>query len=219
MSLAIFDLDETLIAGDSATLWLQWLVAEGHAPAELLAQEASLMQRYRLGELRMEDYLALTLQPLVGKTAAEVERWVERFMVERIEPIVYSEGMERLAKYRAQGWTLLLISATSEHLVLPIARLMGIPHAMGIQLELEDGRYTGRPHGVLTYQAGKVRRLEQWLSSRGHSLDVSHGYSDSVNDLPLLLTVGQAHVINPCQRLRAEAENRQWPILDWRQFG
>lgn len=215
MPLAVFDLDDTLIDGDSATLWLHWLVDHRYADPDMLEQEAALMQRYRAGLLRMEDYMALSLQPLAGHAVAEVDAWVQHFIADCIGGRVYPQGQALVADYQARGWRVLLISATADHLVMPIARHLGIAHAMGIQLQQSAGRYTGHTHGVLSYQAGKVERLRAWVASHRLTLEGSHGYSDSINDLPLLQTVDRAHVVNPCQRLEARARLNRWPVLRW----
>ncbi len=215
MPLAVFDLDETLISGDSATLWLQWLVERQLTDPSLLAEEAKLMERYSTGVMRMEDYMSLTLQPLAGRTHEEVAGWVQDFIAERIEPRIYPDARDCLADYRGRDWTLLIISATAEHLVLPIARHLGVEHALGIGLEMTNGRYSGQTRGVLSYRDGKVQRLREWLNTHALSLTGSHAYSDSINDLPLLMAADVAHAVNPCERLATEAKNRGWNFRRW----
>jgi len=215
MALVIFDLDDTLINGDSASLWLAFMVEQGLADADMLEQEAAMMQAYRAGSLSMAEYMDFTLHPLRSIELTQVADWVEQFVEHRILPLVYAEARALLADYQQQGWRRLIISATGEHLVGPIAQALGVEDYLAIQLTHADGRYTGGTQGVLTYQHGKVVRLHQWAQQQQQSLLGSHGYSDSINDLPLLATVGQAHVVNPDAQLAAQAKARQWPQLNW----
>lgn len=215
MALAIFDLDDTLIKGDSASLWLAFMVEQGLADANMLEQEAAMMQAYRTGSLNMSEYMAFTLHPLCSVELIQVADWVGQFVEQRILPLVYAEARALLAHYQQHGWRRLIISATGEHLVGPIARALGVDDYLAIQLTQADGRYTGATQGVLTYQHGKVARLQQWTQQQQQSLLGSHGYSDSINDLPLLAAVSQAHVVNPDAQLAAQAKARQWPQLNW----
>ncbi|WP_374554587.1 HAD family hydrolase [Aquitalea pelogenes] len=213
--LAIFDLDDTLTDGDSSSLWLQFMVQHGLAPADMLPREAELMAAYRRGELRMEDYMDFTLQPMQGRSVEEVAEWVERFIADIIAPIVFDQARDTLARYKAEGRTLLVISATGEHLVGPISRFLGADDFLAIQLATEAGCYTGHTHGVMTYQQGKVIRLQQWLQQHGQSLAGSHGYSDSINDVPLLQAVDVAYTVNADPKLAAVAAQQGWHQLNW----
>lgn len=217
MALAIFDLDETLIHGDCASLWaqhmtdIQWVDRDSFVP-----REQELMGLYSRGELAMEDYMAFTLSPLVGRTPEEVEFVVAPFVEEVIEPIIYSDAMRCLAAHRTAGDRLLVISASAHFLVSAIAERLGIDEVLAIDCELQHQCYSGRTQGVLTYREGKVTRLEAWLQAEGETLEGAHFYSDSRNDLPLLQRVPHAHAVNPDPVLRAEAERQGWDILTWR---
>ncbi|WP_226034200.1 HAD family hydrolase [Aquitalea palustris] len=213
--LAIFDLDDTLTDGDSSSLWLQFMVEHGLAAADMLPREAELMAAYRRGELRMEDYMEFTLQPMQGRSVEDMAEWVERFIADKIAPIVFPAARETLARYKAEGRTLLVISATGEHLVGPIARFLGADDFLAICLETRDGCYTGRTHSVLTYQHGKVLRLQDWLTQHCAALAGSHGYSDSINDVPLLQAVEQAYTVNADPKLAAVAVQHGWTQLNW----
>lgn len=213
--LAIFDLDDTLTDGDSSSLWLQFMVEHGLAAADMLPREAELMAAYRRGELRMEDYMDFTLQPMQGRSVVEIAEWVERFIADKIAPIVFPAARETLARYKAEGRTLLVISATGEHLVGPISRYLGADDFLAICLATADGSYTGHTHSVMTYQHGKVIRLQQWLQQHGKSLSGSHGYSDSINDMPLLQAVEVAYTVNADPKLTAVAAQHGWTQLNW----
>ena len=217
MSLAIFDLDETLIGGDCASLWAREMVKLGWADGDsFIAREQELMRQYSAGELAMEDYMAFTLSPLVGRTTEEVAHVVEPFVEEVIEPIFYSDATRCLATHRAAGDRILLISASAHFLVSAIAARLGIQEVLAIDLEQQHGGYSGNTQGVLTYREGKVTRLQAWLQEHGESLDGAYFYSDSRNDLPLLQLVSQPLAVNPDPVLQQYAEQSGWPILSWR---
>ena len=216
MALAIFDLDETLINGDCASLWTQEMVKLGWADGEsFIAHEQELMRQYAAGTLARKDYMAFTLSPMVGRTPEEVGHVVEPFVEDVIEPIFYSVASRTLAAHRAAGDRLLVISASAHFLVSAIAERFGIDEVLAIDLELQHGFYSGRTQGVLTYREGKVTRLHAWLAEQNESLAGASFYSDSRNDLPLLQRVDRPFAVNPDPTLRAHAEQAGWPILSW----
>ncbi|UTW08559.1 HAD family hydrolase [Pseudomonas benzenivorans] len=217
MALAIFDLDDTLIDGDCASLWSAEMAKLGWVDGDsFLARDRELMALYAEGKLAMEDYMAFSLAPLVGRSAEEVAYVVEPFVEEVIEPLLYSDATRCLARHRAAGERILVISASAHFLVSAIAARLGIDEVLAIELEQRHGGYSGRTQGVLTYREGKVTRLQRWLEQQGESLDGAYFYSDSRNDLPLLQRVSLPHAVNPDPVLRAHAEQAGWPILNWR---
>ncbi|MFM1151897.1 HAD family hydrolase [Yersinia enterocolitica] len=216
MDLALFDLDETLISDDSSGLWLRWLVDQGLAPQELAEQEQYLMKQYYQGSLSMSCYMESTLSPLVGKHTAEVGGWVERFIERDILPRVYPQARKLMNWHRNRGDYIVIISATGEHLVTPIAQQLSANAALSIGVEVENSRYTGKTYGTLTYREGKVERLKQWLiESPQLDFQRSYGYSDSINDKPLLEYVDRAAVINPGTELVDLAILHHWDIHHW----
>ncbi|SDG75437.1 HAD-superfamily subfamily IB hydrolase, TIGR01490 [Pseudomonas benzenivorans] len=217
MALAIFDLDETLIDGDCASLWSAQMARLGWVDGEsFLRQDAELMALYAEGRLAMEDYMAFSLSPLVGRSVEEIAFVVEPFVEEMIEPLLYSDATRCLASHRAAGDRILVISASAHFLVSAIAARLGIAEVLAIDLEQRHGCYSGRTQGVLTYREGKVSRLLEWLQQHGESLDGAYFYSDSRNDLPLLQLVSQPRAVNPDPVLRRHAEQAGWPVLSWR---
>jgi HAD superfamily hydrolase (TIGR01490 family) len=217
MALAIFDLDETLIDGDCASLWSAYMAKLGWVDGEsFLKRDSELMALYSQGLLAMEDYMSFSLSPLVGRSAEEVAHVVEPFVEDIIEPLIYSDACQCLAKHRAAGDRLLVISASGVHLVAPIAERLGISEVLAIELEEQHGCYSGNTRGILTYRDGKVKRLQAWLTEQDENLDGAYFYSDSRNDLPLLSQVDQPRVVNPDAALKAHAEQAGWPILSWR---
>ena len=217
MALALFDLDDTLLDGDSATLWFHYMVAHGIAPAAMLAEEEQMMARYYAGELEMADYMAFTLQPLAGMSVDRVDAHCQHFAETIAVPRLFREGIHQLAWHRAQGDELVLISASGAHIVRPIATFFGIPadHVLAIELEQRDGCYTGQTSGILSFREGKVTRLRSWLAAQGRHEQAQYGYSDSINDLPMLRHVRQPRVVNPGAALLHEAQRQQWEVLRW----
>jgi HAD superfamily hydrolase (TIGR01490 family) len=217
MVLAIFDLDDTLIDGDCASLWSAEMAKLGWVDGDsFLARDHELMALYAEGRLAMEDYMAFSLSPLVGRSAEEVAYVVEPFVEAVIEPLLYSDATRCLASHRAAGDRILVISASAHFLVSAIAARLGIDEVLAIDLQLQHGCYNGQTQGVLTYREGKVARLQQWLEQHGETLEGAYFYSDSRNDLPLLQRVSHPHAVNPDPLLRTHAEQAGWPILSWR---
>ena len=215
MALALFDLDDTLIDGDSATLWFDFLIEKGIAPQSMQAEEHAMIQQYYRGELAMEDYMVFTLQPLIGKTVEEVEAYMQELLHRSIVPRLFPQGLERLEWHRKRGDQIILISASGEQIVKPIAAYLGIDDVIAINLQQKEGRYTGQTEGVLSYQKGKVLRLQAWLQEHPHSLKGSYAYSDSINDVPMLEFVEMPWVINPAPHLEMLADQRGWFIAHW----
>ncbi|MBV6290070.1 HAD family hydrolase [Pseudomonas aegrilactucae] len=216
MALAIFDLDETLIHGDCASLWSEQMVRLGWVDGEsFLRNDRALMEAYGKGQLAMEDYMAFSLEPLIGRTPEEVDHLVGPWVEDFIEPIIFSEATRTIAAHRKAGDRILVISASGVHLVGPIAERLGIDEYLGIELEVVQGFYTGKTVGTLTYREGKITRLLEWLDQEEENLEGASFYSDSRNDLPLLLKVDHPHVVNPDPVLREQAEKSGWPILHW----
>lgn len=217
MSLALFDLDETLIHGDCATLWAEYMVAQGWVTDKesFLATEADLMRQYAAGSMDMRDYMALTLLPLKGMTEAEVAAKVDHFVHEIILPIVYPDAKATIAKHQQQQDRLVVISASGAHLVKPIAIALGIHECLAIDIDVNDGCFTGGITGIPTFREGKVTRLLALINQDEDQLKSASFYSDSRNDLPLLKLVGHPFVINPDPLLKQVAEENHWPILTW----
>lgn len=216
MALAIFDLDDTLIHGDCASLWTQEMVRLGWVEGEAFIQrDRELMQAYGEGKLAMEDYMAFSLAPMVGRSTDEVAGAVDHFIGTVIEPLVYHDARQAIARHRVAGDRLLVISASGAHLVSPIAAHLGIEEVLAIDLDVKNNQFTGHTKGVLTYREGKVLRLAAWLEANGEVLEGAAFYSDSRNDLPLLTAVPKPFAVNPDPTLLAHAQQQGWPVLQW----
>ncbi len=215
MTLAIFDLDHTLLKGDSDYLWGDYMVEN------LIVDEQEYRERnevfykdYQRGTLDSERYLEFALQPLTHFTIEELHAWRADYVEKWIKPIIAPGARNLLDSHRDQGHKLLIISATNLFVTEPIAQMLGIQTVLATEPEIIDNRYTGRYLGTPTYQQGKVVVLKEWLSSSNLSLDGSYFYSDSINDLSLLEQVDNPVAVNPDDELKAIAESRNWEIID-----
>lgn len=217
MSLAIFDLDNTLLAGDSDYLWGQFLVESGAVdPLRYEEANARFYEDYREGRLDIGKFLEFALRPLAENEPDVLYRWRERFVKEKIVPILLPAAQALIKHHRTVGDTLLIITATNRFVTEPIASLYGIEHLIATTPEFEQGRFTGRFLGVPCFRDGKVARLEQWLAEHGESFTGSWFYSDSHNDLPLLSRVTHPVAVDPDDTLAWYAEDKGWPVISLR---
>lgn len=217
MALALFDLDNTLLGGDSDHLWGEFL-AQRHLVdgADFQAQNDAFYQDYINGTLDIFAYLRFVLAPLVGRDAATLASWHADFMTHFIEPIILPAALELVQQHRAAGDTLLIITATNSFITAPIAQRFGIEHLLASQGEIKDGRYTGEVAGTPCFHAGKVENLKHWLVAHPHNLADAVFYSDSHNDLPLLSQVGKPVAVDADATLTAHARRHGWPIISLR---
>jgi HAD superfamily hydrolase (TIGR01490 family) len=217
LTLAIFDLDNTLLGGDSDNLWGQFVCERGLVDGDnFAARNEQFYADYKAGTLDIDAYLRFALSTLVGHSREELDAWHRDFMASKIEPILLPKAWELLASHRAQGHALLIITATNEFITRPIAELLGVPELIACEGETVNGRYTGEPRGVPSYHAGKVTRLRSWLADHDIPLDGAFFYSDSHNDLPLLELVDNPVAVDPDDRLRAYAHKAGWPVISLR---
>lgn len=218
MSLAIFDLDNTLIADDSDFLWGQFLVDQGIVDKEEYEQaNLRFYQDYKQGRLDIVEFLNFSLAPLARHDAEQLFQWRRQFVEQVINPILLQPAKDLVNKHRDQGDTLLVITATNRFVTEPIVQLYGIDNLLATTPEFVDGRYTGRFNGIPCYQDGKVKLLQQWLQNSNESMENSWFYSDSHNDLPLLQQVDNPVAVDPDDILREHAEQAGWPVISLRE--
>lgn len=217
MRLALFDLDNTLLAGDSDHSWGEFLCQRDLVDArEYQARNDAFYADYCAGKLDAVAYQNFS-QAILGRTApALLAQWQAEFMRDVIEPIILAKGEALLAQHREAGDKLLIITATNRFVTAPIAARLGVDTLLATECGMQDGRYTGQTTGVPCYQEGKVVRLNQWLQENRYSLEDSYFYSDSRNDLPLLERVAHPVAVDPDDTLRAVAEQRGWQVLSLR---
>ncbi|MCC4291101.1 histidinol-phosphatase [Vreelandella aquamarina] len=217
MSLAIFDLDNTLLSIDSDHAWGEFLVEQGAVdPVAYREANERFLADYNAGTLDMAAFLEMALKPLAENTPEQLAAWHQQFMASKIEPHILPKAEELLARHRTKGDTLLIITATNRFITGPIAERLGVDNLIAVEPEMVDGRYTGRVDGVPSYREGKVIRLQAWLEAQDITMDGAWFYSDSHNDLPLLEKVDHPVAVDPDDTLRKVAEERNWRIMSLR---
>ena len=220
MKLALFDLDNTLLSGDSDYAWGQFLIERGVlGRAQYEAQNDAFFEQYKAGTLDIHEYLGFALGPLAAHKMHELEHWREDFMASCIQPMINKAARELVERHGVAGDLCAIVTATNSFVTAPIARDLGVLHLIATEPEIANGRYTGRVAGTPCFREGKIECVERWLARLGHSLHAfsdSAFYSDSINDLPLLETVTHPVAVDPDERLAAEAARRGWPIITLR---
>lgn len=221
MRLALFDLDNTLLTGDSDFEWAQFLIERGVVDREVYdARNEEFYDQYRSGTLDIREFLDFQLKPLSRHPRAELDAWHSQFMRASILPII-GRGARDLVDRHA-GDLRVIITATNSFVTAPIAREFGIEHLIATAPEERGGEFTGRVAGTPCFREGKVTRLREWLATRGTDLGSfaeSWFYSDSLNDLPLLSLVTRPVAVDPDPTLRRHAEANAWPILSLHRAG
>ena len=217
MSLAIFDLDNTLIAGDSDVLWGEFLVQRGLVDAESYRRENQrFYDDYLRGDLDIYACLTFALKPLSEHPLSQLKQLHQQYMQEKIEPILLPSALALIESHRQRGDRLLIITATNRFITAPIAERLGITDLLATDPEQQGDRYTGQVTGIPCYKEGKVQRLQIWLAEQQCDLQGSWFYSDSHNDIPLLEKVDHPVATDPDDSLRAIAEQRGWNIISLR---
>jgi HAD superfamily hydrolase (TIGR01490 family) len=220
MRLALFDLDNTLLAGDSDYEWGQFMCERGVVDrASYEAQNRVYYEQYKAGTLDIHEYLGFALRPLANHSAAELARWHAEFMRARIVPMITPEARALVRRHLDAGELCAIITSTNSFVTGPIAAEFGIEHLIATEPEVREGRYTGRVAGTPCFREGKLVRLGEWLARLGRRLpefEATSCYSDSHNDLPLLERVSRPVAVDPDERLAREAARRGWERISLR---
>jgi HAD superfamily hydrolase (TIGR01490 family) len=220
MNLVLFDLDNTLLAGDSDYEWGQFLIAKGAVDgAHYEAKNRAFYEDYKAGRLDIYAFLAFALRPLATHSRAQLDAWHAEYMATRIRPMIPQAARNLVDRHLASADLVAVITATNSFVTAPIAREFGIPHLIATDPEEIDGHFTGEVAGTPCFREGKVTRIEHFLAERGTTLerlDDSWFYSDSHNDLPLLEKVRHPVAVDPDPTLRTEADARGWPVISLR---
>ena len=220
MRLVLFDLDNTLLAGDSDYEWGQFLVDRGVLRRdEYEAQNAAFYEQYKAGTLDIHEFLGFALRPLAEHPPGDLARWHAEFMDARIRPAMGAAARALVRRHLDAGDLCAVVTATNSFVTGPIAREFGVPHLVATEPERVDGRFTGRVAGTPCFREGKIVRVDAWLAAQGRKLGdfpTSSFYSDSRNDLPLLELVTRPVAVDPDEKLAAEAGRRGWSVISLR---
>ncbi len=218
MKLAAFDLDNTLLAGDSDYLWGQYLVSSGLVDGrEYTAANERFYAQYEAGTLDIYEFARFSLGRMGAVAPDKLNALRDRFVEEVIEPIIAPGAAELIESHRQNGAELVIITATNTFITRPIADRLGIDALIGTEPVYVDGRMTGEIDGTPCFQEGKVSKLQDWLAER--TVCESWFYSDSANDIPLLEWAQHPVAVDPCPRLKSVAMERGWPITSLREAG
>ena len=217
MALALFDLDNTLLAGDSDYLWGMFLTEKGIVDRHSYEQENQrYYEEYKAGTLDIYQFLAFSLKPLADNDLGLLNTLHQQFMSDIIRPLMSKPAFDLIAKHRAAGDTLMVITATNSFVTAPIVKAFGIDNLLATEPEINSHGYTGRVAGVPCFQQGKVTRLQSWLKEHELNLQDSWFYSDSHNDLPLLWEVDHPVAVDPDEQLAVVAKENNWPVISLR---
>jgi len=217
LPLAIFDLDNTLLADDSDHLWGQFLAEKGIVDAEHYAAENDRFYReYQEGKLDIFEFLRFSLHPLSQNDPEQLRAWRTVFLEEKIAPVILPASYDLLSRHRDAGDVLVIITATNAFVTEPIARLFGVVNLIATEPQQINGRYTGGVSGTPCFREGKVIRIMEWMKIHRQTFEGSTFYSDSHNDIPLLERVANPVAVDPDIRLNQHARSRMWPIITLR---
>ena len=218
MHLALFDLDNTLLAGDSDYEWTQHLVSKGVLDRDTFERKnTEFFEQYKAGTLDIHEFLDFQLQSLANNPRASLDAWHAEFMATCIRPIISRQSRDLVQRHLNNGDLCAIVTATNSFVTGPIAREFGIPHLIATIPAQQGGQFTGKPRGTPAFREGKVSRVEEWLETMGlwwGSFERSWFYSDSLNDLPLLSQVSDPIAVDPDITLRTHAERAGWTILN-----
>jgi HAD superfamily hydrolase (TIGR01490 family) len=220
MKLVLFDLDNTLLAGDSDFEWAQFLISKGVLDREVHeARNLEFYEQYKAGTLDIRAFLDFQLAPLSRHAREELDTWREEFVATRIRPIIGAPARALVQRHLDDDALVAIVTATNSFVTGPIAREFGIPHLIATVPEWNGEKFTGRPRGTPAFKDGKIERVEAWLESLGWwwgSFEDSWFYSDSHNDLPLMKKVANPVAVDPDDTLRQHAREMGWKIVSLR---
>ncbi len=214
MTLALFDLDNTLLSGDSDHGWGNFLIRKKLVDGESyqLANER-FYELYKQGKLNIYEYATFSFQPLAERSMDELKNLHNEFMRDVIQPMIGDKAKALIQYHQNKGHILLVITATNSFITRPIVKAFGIDNLLATEPRIVDGRYTNEIEGTPCFHEGKVIRLQQWLKQKKMGLDGSYFYSDSHNDLPLMEIVETAIAVDPDEKLAEIAKKRGWKII------
>ena len=220
MRLVLFDLDNTLLGGDSDFEWAQFLIEQGVLDREVYeARNQQFYDQYKAGTLDIHAFLDFQLKPLSRHPRTQLDAWHAQYMQQKIKPIILPKALDLVARHALDAGLMAIVTATNSFVTAPIAKEFGIENLIATEPEQVNHQFTGKVVGVPSFREGKVARLDAWLQARGlnwQSITQSWFYSDSLNDLPLLERVAHPVAVDPDPTLRAHADKQGWPVISLR---
>lgn len=220
MKLVLFDLDNTLLAGDSDFEWAQFLISKGVLDREAHeARNHEFYEHYKAGTLNIHAFLDFQLKPLGRHPKEQLLAWRDEYVQTRVRPMMTDRARALVRQHQQQADLVAIITATNRFVTAPIAHEFGVEHLIATEVEEIDGQYTGRGTGIPCFKEHKITRLDMWLSDQGllwEDVTESWFYSDSLNDLPLLQRVTHPFAVDPDATLEAHAKLNGWPIISLR---
>ena len=222
MNLALFDLDNTLLAGDSDFEWAQFLIGKGVVDREVQeAKNIEFYDQYKAGTLDIDEFLAFQLAPLTRHSRAELDAWHREYMDRHIRPLIGDPARQLVRQHLDSGDLCAIVTATNSFITGAIAREFGIAHLIATvaAVDPQNGAFSGSPRGTPAFRDGKIERVESWLESLGlwwGSFAASFFYSDSHNDLPLMGRVTTPVAVDPDQKLHRHSREMGWKIITLR---
>jgi HAD superfamily hydrolase (TIGR01490 family) len=220
MNLVLFDLDNTLLAGDSDFHWAQFLIEQRVLDREVYeARNIEFYEQYKAGTLDIHEFLDFQLKPLSRHPRSQLDAWHQEFMQQKILPLITPQARELVKRHMLGNNLCVIITATNRFVTGPIAQALGISHLIATEPAQINGEFTGQVSGLPCFREGKIARLESWLDEHNltwMSFLESWFYSDSLNDLPLLNKVTHPVAVDPDATLKAHAEENEWPIISLR---
>ncbi len=217
--LALFDLDNTLLEGDSDHAWGEFLISNRLVEEKAHREKNDhFYDQYKRGALDIHGYVAFTLESVMRLDSTQRAQLNAQFMEQSVAPIILDKGRELVRSHLEAGDFCIIITATNEFISAPIARLFDVDLLIATELQTIDDKYNGKISGTPCYQDGKVSKLNAWINQQEKRFNLSEAvfYSDSINDLPLLQEVATPVAVDPDQRLRDKAESAGWKILTLR---
>ena len=213
--LTIFDLDNTLLAGDSDRAWGQYIVEKKIVSDAFLIESEKFYNSYYEGDLDIDGFLAFCLKPLTENKLSELLELRKGFIEDKIKPMMLEEAIRTVEQKKIEG-PVIIATATNSFVTRPIADLFKIKDLIATEFVIRDNEFTGEVDGIPCFREGKVKKVEEWVEANGYDLSSATFYSDSFNDLPLLQKVETAIVVDGDDKLIEQAKNNDWECISFR---
>ena len=214
--LLIFDLDNTLLAGDSDRNWGIFLSEQQIVDTSYLDESERFYNNYYDGSLDIDGFLSFCLRPLIANDMSKLLKLREQFIEEKIRPIVTKTGKELIDQAHAEGKKVIIATATNDFVTRPIADIFDVSVLIATEFEIKDNAFTGRVVGGPCFRSGKLNKVNKWINDNNFDLSQASFYSDSFNDLPLLERVKKPVIVDGDDKLKEIGKNKNWECVSFR---